>query len=176
MKIIDLDNLKYPIGKFVVPSAYTFSDRENYINDIEIFPVSIEAEVKLASDQLLDTPYRPEGWTVRQVVHHCSDSHMNALLRFKFTLTENKPTIKPYPEAVWADLADTKIMPIEPALLLLKGLHARWAVLLKSMSEVDFSKKYIHPEYKKEFTLNEALALYAWHCNHHLGHVQLVTK
>jgi hypothetical protein len=171
-----IEQLKYPIGKFVKPDSYTSQVLHQYIRDIELFPSRLRAEVEQLTDEQLNTPYRPDGWTIRQVVHHCADSHMNSFIRFKLALTEETPTIKPYFEDRWAELADSKTMAIEPALRLLEGLHQRWVVILQSLSEKDFEKKFVHPERLKEIRLNETLGLYAWHCHHHLAHITTLKK
>ena len=167
----NLEKLKFPVGKFVKPTHFTAEILRRYISDIETFPQRLKFEVEKLTDEQLTTEYRPGGWTIRQVVHHCADSHMNCLIRFKLTLTEEKPTIKPYLEDRWAELPDTKTMPVEPSLKLLEGLHARWVVLLKSLSQLDLKKTVVHPQHDKEFALDELMGLYAWHCNHHLAHV-----
>lgn len=171
-----LDKLKYPIGKFKAPDTYTKASLLQCIDEIRNFPANLSAQVKQLTKEQLQTPYRPDGWTIRQVVHHCADSHINGLIRFKVTLTEDKPTIKPYRENLVAELADTKLMAIEPSLLLLEGIHKRWVVLLESLDENQMQRRYVHPEYNKEFTLNEATALYAWHGNHHLAHITTLKK
>lgn len=167
----DFDNLRFPIGPFVKPATLNAEVINDFIRDIQTFPERLRIEVENLSDEQLDTPYRPEGWTIRQVVHHCADSHMNSLIRFKLALTEDAPVIKPYFEDRWAALPDSKNLPPEPSLQLLSGLHARWVVLLKSLGPADMEKVYIHPEQGKEFRLDEAIAIYAWHCNHHLAHI-----
>ncbi|UZR99352.1 YfiT family bacillithiol transferase [Chondrinema litorale] len=169
------DKLRYPIGKFKWPRELTNELLAEHIADIESFPARIRKETASLSDEQLDTPYREGGWTVRQLVNHCSDSHMNSLIRFKWALTEDKPTIKAYYEDRWAELADSKI-PIEPALSLMDGLHDRWVVLLKSLTDEDLNKKYIHPEHGKEIRLDNTIAMYAWHCNHHLAHITELKK
>jgi len=128
------------------------------------------------SEVQLDTAYRPGGWTVRQVVHHCADSHMNSFIRFKLALTEENPTIKPYHEDKWAEMADAKNLPIEPSLKILEGLHDRWAILIKSLSDQDLQKTFYHPANQKTITLATTIALYAWHSRHHLEHVKLVNE
>jgi hypothetical protein len=168
-----LEELKFPVGKFVKPEVYTVTFLEECINTISNFPQALKNEVAHLNDVQLDTPYRPDGWTIRQVVHHCADSHMHSLLRLKFTLTEDKPTIKPYSQEVWAELVDSKTMPIESSLAILHGVHTRWTTLLHSLSPSQFEREYIHPEYGKHFSLYEATALYAWHCKHHLAHITL---
>ena len=171
----DLEQLKFPIGKFSKPDSFTKELLTLFISDIESFPQKLQQEVAHLNEQQLDTPYRPEGWTIRQVVHHCADSHMNSIIRFKLALTEEQPVIKPYLEDKWAELQDYKL-PIEPSLQLLEGLHFRWAILLKSFNEADLERKFIHPEHGKEFCLDEAIGMYAWHCNHHLAHITELKK
>jgi len=166
-----LEELKYPIGKFKKPAAYTLGLVDNWIETIEAFPVKLKKEVENLSNDQLDTPYRPYGWTIRQVVNHCADSHMNSFTRFKLALTEDKPTIKPYFEERWAELADSKLIPIAAALLMLEGLHQRWVVLLRSLTGDDLKKSFIHPEHGREIYLDETIANYAWHCEHHLAHI-----
>ena len=161
----ELEFLKYPIGKFIKPANIEKELINNYIREIESFPTKLEAEVINLTDVQLDTPYRPEGWTLRQVVNHCADSHMNSLVRFKLALTEDKPIIKPYYEERWAELSDSKNMPVTPAVQMLFGIHARWAVLLKSLSDSDLKRSFIHPEHGKEFSIEENIGVYAWHCH-----------
>lgn len=169
----ELEHLRYPIGKFQKPEWLNAEQIKTCITTIEQFPIRIIAETAHLKNEQLDTPYRPGGWTVRQVVHHCADSHMNALVRFKNALTEDSPTIKPYYEDRWAELADTKTMPVLASLEIIKGIHHRWAVLLKSMRTDDFAKHYVHPEYGTTYRLDQSLANYDWHCKHHLAHIQL---
>lgn len=173
---MNIEQLKYPIGKLVIPKNITSEMINNFIGVIENFPAKIISEVNNLSDEQLNTQYRPEGWTIRQVVHHCADSHMNAFIRFKLTLTEETPTIKPYLENKWAELPESKLIPIESSLNIIKGLHKRWSILLKNMNEEDFKKEYFHPETNRKFSLDEATALYAWHCNHHLAHITNTKK
>ncbi|MCW3077203.1 MAG: metal-dependent hydrolase [Bacteroidetes bacterium] len=170
------EKLRYPIGKFAPPDKYSKDSFLHCIKEIKNFPAKLSEQVTHLTEEQLQTPYRPDGWTIRQVVHHCADSHMNGLIRFKVTLTEDKPTIKPYRENLVAELADTKVLTIEPSLLILKGVHERWVALLESLNENHLQMKYIHPEYNKEFSLNEAGALYAWHGNHHLAHITTLKK
>lgn len=171
-----LDSLRFPIGKFEVPQVLTQELIDGYIKDIETFPARLKQAVNGLNDSQLDTPYRPGGWTIRQVVNHCSDSHMNSIIRFKLALTEVEPIIKPYYEERWAELADSKTMPIAPALSLLEGLHQRWTVLLKSLTAEDLKKTFIHPEHGKRFRLDENIGVYAWHGNHHLAHITTLKK
>ena len=161
---------RYPIGDFKEPTAYTVQSRKEAIGAIAATPQWIRDAVKGLTDPQLDTPYRTGGWTVRQVVHHVPDSHLNAYVRLKLALTENSPTIKPYDEARWAALADSARVPIEVSLSLLDSLHARWVSLLESMSPDDFSRRYMHPE-TGEHDLNYLVAMYAWHGRHHTAHI-----
>lgn len=167
---MNLELLKYPIGRYAAPNEWSEQLQRDLINDIEQFPKRLRAIVHSFSLVQLDTPYRPDGWTVRQVIHHCADSHMNSLMRFKLTLTENQPIIKPYFEDRWARLADSE-MQIEPSLQMLSGIHQRWTVILHQLSEDDLERSFIHPETNSVITLRENIAIYAWHCNHHLAHI-----
>lgn len=173
---MNLEQLKYPIGKYEKPETITGDMLQNCISTIYSFPSRLQEKLKVLGEEQLDTPYRSGGWTVRQVVNHCADSHMNGFVRVKLTLTEDKPVIKPYLEAKWAELEDSKKFPIEPALKILEGIHERWGSLLESLSEDQWRRTFIHPEHGKEVSLTENTCLYAWHCNHHLGHVAIVAK
>ncbi len=173
---MDIEQLKYPIGKFARPKEISNADLNEYISTIENFPDNLRREVAHLTDEQLDTPYREGGWTIRQVVNHCADSHMNSLCRFKLALTEDKPTIKPYYEERWAELNDTKSIPVEPALKMLEGIHTRWAFLMKSILAEDWKKSFVHPESGREFPLDVTAALYAWHSKHHLAHITTLKK
>ena len=144
--------------------------------ELEAAPASLRAAVKGLGPAELDTPYRPGGWTVRQVVHHVPDSHCNGLVRFKLALTEDSPTIKPYLEAKWAELADGRSALVEQSLMLLDLIHVRWLVLLRSLTPSEFSRRLIHPERKESLSLDSMLALYAWHGRHHVAHVTELRK
>ncbi|GAA0877419.1 bacillithiol transferase BstA [Algoriphagus jejuensis] len=168
---IDIEFLKYPIGRFQKPETITLDLIQDAIATIKSFPANIFTAVNLLTIAQLDTPYRPGGWTIRQLVHHCADSHMNAFIRFKLALTEENPTIKPYEEALWAMLADYEL-PIEPSLTIIKAMHLKWGLVLDTMRTEDFSKTYFHPEKKYSQELAEITLMYAWHSQHHLAHVQ----
>lgn len=158
---------RYPIGEFDLGN---FSDRVENLRTIAELPAKVTAAVGGLTDEQLDTPYRDGGWTVRQTVHHIADSHMNSQIRFKLALTEDEvPTIKPYYEDRWAELGDSKL-PVDVSLKLIDAIHTRWSALLDSMSDQDFQKQFIHPE-TGAWTLDGALALYAWHSKHHTGHI-----
>jgi hypothetical protein len=176
MEVTELDKLRYPVGKFSAPLEYSPEDIEKWIREIEALPSQCRTEFKDFTGEMLDTSYRDEGWTARQVIHHIVDSHMNAYIRFKLTLTEDLPTIKPYREDLWAKLPDSKSASPEISLNLLEALHQRWSFLLRNMNEIEFSRSYFHPQSNKEFMLRTALALYAWHCRHHLEHIRIVKR
>jgi uncharacterized damage-inducible protein DinB len=162
-------DLRYPIGKFQATEKVTDIQYRSLIAAIADAPEKLRAAIAGLDERQLDTPYRPGGWTVRQVVHHVPDSHMNAFVRFKLALTEDEPRIKPYDEARWAELADAKA-PIEPSLLLLESLHDRWVLLLDSLSPSEWQRKFRHPE-RGTVTLENNLQLYAWHGRHHIAHI-----
>jgi hypothetical protein len=166
---------RFPIGKFHYDGTPSADQRRQSIADIEGTPTAIRAAVQGLSPKQLDTPYRDGGWTVRQVVHHVPESHMNAYIRFKLALTEDEPTIKPYAEDRWAKLADVQSTPIEISIALLENLHARWVVLLRSLQEEDWKRTFIHPE-MGIVPLEKNLALYAWHGKHHTAHITELRK
>lgn len=163
-------DLSYPIGKFHFDGSLTEDQKQKLVDDIARAPAKLRAAVKGLSDAQLDTPYRPAGWTVRQVTHHVPDSHMNAYIRFKLALTETEPTIKPYEQQLWAELADSKVTPIEVSLTMLDSLHDRWVRLLRSLGLEDWKRTFRHPELGL-VSLEKSLALYAWHGRHHVAHI-----
>jgi hypothetical protein len=169
------DLLKYPIGKFSPKEVYSAEDIKTNIDIIESLPQKIESVLKGLSETHLNTPYREGGWTIRQVLHHLPDSHMNAYIRFKWTLTESTPVIKAYNEKAWAETPDTILDPVD-SVNLLKALHKKWAGLLRGLKSGDFHKEFTHPETGKNISLARLVALYAWHGEHHLGHIKLVVK
>ncbi|MEJ7611309.1 MAG: YfiT family bacillithiol transferase [Ferruginibacter sp.] len=165
-----MDNLQYPIGKYE-PQPFDPQLRIEWLSDIEVLPKALEyAIINLDAGQL-EEPYRPGGWNSRQVVHHVADSHMNAFIRFKLGLTEDHPSIKPYDEALWAEMQDVKEVPINISLTLLHALHTRWLTVLKNIGEKEWSRTVYHVEYKKEMTLWYLLGMYAWHGKHHTAHI-----
>ncbi|MBV8809218.1 MAG: bacillithiol transferase BstA [Acidobacteriaceae bacterium] len=163
-------DLRYPIGRFEPPQTVTRKQRDAWIGDLERFPADLTRAVRDLNDAQLDTAYRPGGWTVRQLVHHLPDSHLNAYVRFRLALTEITPVIKPYDEAAWARLPDANTAPIEPSLKLLESLHIRLTLLLRSMQDADFARSFQHPELG-DVRLDRNLALYSWHGLHHLAHI-----
>ena len=165
------DDLRFPIGEFRYQGPATAADRRDRIEQIEQAPAALRAAVRGLSDAQLDTRYRPGGWTVRQVVHHVPDSHLNAMTRFKLALTEDTPTIRPYDEARWAELGDVGATPVETSLRLLEALHERLVILLRSLEPAQFQRTLFHPERNAVMTLDELLALYAWHGRHHAAHI-----
>ncbi len=165
-----MSDLRYPIGTFQPVTQVTEPDRQRFISEIEKTPGQLCAAVRGLTAPQLDTPYRPQGWTVRQVVHHIADSHMNAYVRHKLALTEEEPTIKPYDEKRWAELEDYRITPLETSLALLDSLHQRWVGLLRALKPDDFSRTFRHPELGV-MTLGKNLALYAWHGRHHVAQI-----
>jgi hypothetical protein len=169
------DALRYPIGKFAPQETYSKAELDACINRIESLPSRIENLIRTFTSKQLDTAYRDGGWTARQVVHHLSDSHMNAYIRFKWTLTEDAPTIKAYNEKLWAETPETKLDP-RLSLDILKALHPKWTALLKSLTGEDLKKEYIHPDTKKNNRLDRIVAMYAWHGDHHLGHLKIVAE
>jgi len=171
-----LEKQKYPIGQFTAPDPITDEDINGYISDIEKLPAELRKLVFDFSEEQLNTRYRDGGWTVRQVVHHIADSHLNAYARFKLALTEDMPTVKPYYEDKWAELEDGKNAPIEISLNLLDALHNRWVRLLKSLNKKDFEKVFFHPEHGKEFSLDETAGMYSWHGKHHYAHIDELKK
>jgi uncharacterized damage-inducible protein DinB len=165
-----MTDLSYPIGKFHFDGPLSAAQKEKALDDIADTPALLRAAIAGLSAEQLDTPYRPGGWTVRQVVHHVPDSHMNSYVRFKLALTEDEPTIKPYEQQLWAELPDTKETPIEVSLTMLDALHDRWVRLLRSLNASDWQRTFRHPELGP-VSLERNLALYAWHGRHHVRHI-----
>ena len=162
-------DIRYPIGKAELSSTYTAAERKALLEHIAQLPAKLREAVRGLNDAQLDTPYRDGGWTVRVLVHHIADSHMNAFIRCKLALTETRPTIKPYDENEWAKLKDATL-PIEVSLVLTDSVHSRWMVLLNAMSDADFKREMVHPE-RGEMTLDNLVGLYAWHGRHHTAHI-----
>ncbi len=168
----NLEHLRYPIGNFEMPESISDPETDASIQILKEFPAKLRNLVENLDDNQLDTPYRAKGWTVRQLVNHIADSHMNSFIRCKLALTENNPTIKPYDEARWAELQDSISIPVQPALRLLDGLHARWVHELKALTNRELNSTFFHPEQNRSITLREHIAFYAWHCEHHAAHIK----
>ncbi|RYE38689.1 MAG: putative metal-dependent hydrolase [Sphingobacteriales bacterium] len=168
----NIEELKYPIGKFKAPKFVERNHIEEWIKVIKEFPVNLTNEIVQLAPKELEKRYRPQGWTIRQIVHHCADSHMNSFIRFKLGLTEDVPTIKPYHEDLWAELSDSNMFPVNSSLILLKGLHERWVHLLLSLSAEELERQFKHPESGELISLKINIGIYAWHCEHHLAHIR----
>lgn len=166
-----MTDLRYPIGKFDAAAPVTPLSRDAAITAISQVPASLRAAVRGLTDGQLDSPYRPEGWTVRQLVHHMADSHMNAFMRLRLALTEDNPTIKPYKEGLWAQLSDSTTSAIEPSLHIIDGVHARWVAVLRALRPDDFTRTIVHPERAQPLSIDFQTALYAWHGQHHVRHI-----
>ncbi|MFC3561311.1 YfiT family bacillithiol transferase [Pedobacter jamesrossensis] len=168
---MDLEQLKYPIGQFAMPEVFDERQEKIWISEIESLPNQIKKATEHLSEQELNQTYRPDGWTLRQVVHHIPDSHMNAYIRFKQAITEEIPVIRPYHEERWAETEEAKNGDIQMSIDLLVALHQRWVAFLKTLTIEDYQRKYIHPAQGKELTLANMLGMYAWHGKHHLTHI-----
>ncbi len=166
-----MTDLRYPVGKFNSEVPITTASRAAAIADLAALPANLRAAVAGLTDAQLDTPYRPDGWTVRQVVHHLADSHLNAYTRVRLALTEDNPTIKPYEEQKWAELPDAKSAPAEVSLGILDGAHHRWVSLLRTLTDADLARTVFHPGSGRTMTVDFLTAMYAWHCRHHVAHI-----
>lgn len=166
-----MPDLRYPVGKFDSAAPSTAESRAAAIAELAAHPAALRAAVAGLTDAQLDTPYRPDGWTVRQLVHHMADSHINAYTRIRLALTEDNPTIKPYEEKQWAELADATTLPAEASLGILDGLHLRWVTLLRTLSDAQRARTVVHPASGRTMSVDFLTALYAWHCRHHVAHV-----
>lgn len=167
----ELESLRYPIGRFSKQDDFNETLIASFIKTIEALPEKLVEATKGLTDEQLDTPYRPDGWTVRQLVHHIADSHMNSYVRFKWTLTEDSPIIKAYDEKLWAEMPEARTAPIDLSLNILTALHARWELMLNNLSKEDLKKCFVHPESGNKVRLDLNIALYAWHSEHHLAHI-----
>ncbi|HTC89644.1 MAG TPA: bacillithiol transferase BstA [Bryobacteraceae bacterium] len=170
-----MEDLRYPVGDFRFPESVSARELATFIEQIAETPAHMRTAVAGLSDSQLDTPYRPGGWTVRQLAHHVPDSHINSYTRFRLALTEDEPVIKPYEEALWAELVDARTLPIEPSLVLLESLHARWVPLLRSLSDAEWKRTFRHPALGL-VRLEQNAALYAWHGRHHVAHITALRK
>lgn len=172
----EIEDLKYPIGKSEIPEKISSEDIKKWITDISELPDKLGKDVNSLSKEQLDTPYRPEGWTLKQLIHHIADSHMSALMRFKWALTEDEPTIKAYDEKQFAELYDSKFTPVEISLDFISALHRKWVILLDNMSNADFERTFVHPVSGQRFTLKQILSHYSWHGRHHYAHLHNLIK
>lgn len=172
----ELQKLKYPIGKFDCPNTVLPQHIESWISILEHFPNRLENLVENLSDDQLNTHYRPDGWTIRQVIHHLADSHLHSYTRFKWALTEDKPIIKAYYEEKWAELFDYKMAPVAMSLLQLRAIHSKLVYLLKGLHDEGLNKSYIHPATQSEVILKNNIGMYAWHSNHHYAHIEQLMK
>jgi len=167
-----LEQLKYPIGHFQVPPSFTDADKKQWIATLEALPKWLDALIENLDEAQLKTPYRPGGWNTIEVVHHIADSHMNAYIRLKLTLTEDNPQVKPYAEARWAELPDVQTVPVNISITLVHALHRRWTAALRAMSPEEWERTYYHPEHKRNVPLWEMTAMYDWHSRHHMEQIR----
>lgn len=175
--MIDIEQLKYPAGKLHIPIQITEKEIKSYINTIAKFPEQVANEIKgLTNDEVLNFHYRSGGWSIKQVLNHCIDSHMNSVVRFKLALTEDNPTIRPYNETAWAELSDTLLYDVSESLQLLHSIHKRWVFLLSNLTTEQFNRTFIHPDGNELITLKENLCIYAWHCKNHFLHIANAKK
>ncbi len=171
-----IDTNIFPIGKLKYPEEYSETVINKLIQDIRVLPEHLKSiSKKINKKKKLQCSYREGGWTIEQIIHHLADSHMNALIRFKLALTENNPTIKPYNQDLWVETADTQL-PVKVAVRLLKSIHAKWVALLENMDKNDWKRTFYHPEYNRTSTLEQTLALYAWHGKHHVAQIEMALK
>ncbi|WP_149525741.1 YfiT family bacillithiol transferase [Sphingobacterium hotanense] len=168
---LEIDKLRYPIGKFIRPTQIDQQTLTLWIESIRKFPERLRNEIATLSKKDFNKTYRPNGWTITQLINHCADSHINSFVRFKLALTEDTPTIKTYQEDRWAALADSKDFPVESSLKIMDGIHERWSHLLASLSDEDLNRCFKHPETDELIDLRTNIGIYAWHCNHHLAHI-----
>ena len=173
---MNLRRLQFPIGEFAKPTNIDSTTINQWIEEIENFPARLNELTSNLTKEQLNWKYRPKGWSIKQVVHHCADSHMNSLIRFKLALTEDSPTIRPYHEDKWAELIDSQDDRILDSILLLIALHSRWVKILRNLTVEDLKKEFVHPEHGTKTSLEENIGIYAWHCNHHFAHIELAIE
>lgn len=173
---MDIEQLRYPVGKYLPQPDADRSTINSWIDIIEAYPGKLKSLVGSLSADRQNQHYRPGSWTIRQIVHHTADSHLNSFIRFKWALTEETPTIKAYDQTLWAECPDTTKAPIDFSLELLSGLHKRWVYLMRNLSEADLKRKFIHPEHPKVLDLHWMIGMYAWHCRHHLAHIEIALQ
>ena len=172
----ELEKLKFPIGRFTKPKIINSVQIEEWRNEIGLFPETVINITEGLTHEQLNWKYRPGGWKIKQLVHHCVDSHLNSYTRFNLALTEASPTIRPYYESLWAELPGSNDDDLSDSILILTGLHSKWTKLIKSLNKESLAKEYIHPEHGQRFNLQETIGLYAWHCKHHLAHIKQAFK
>jgi len=170
---MDIEKLRFPTGKYLPQTDVTSDTLNSWIDVLEAFPARVRNLVDGLTEAQLESTDRPGGWTVRQIVHHVVDSHLNSYVRFKWALTEDNPTIKTYQQGHWAELPDARSAPVGISLNFLSALHERWVFMLRHIGDEQWNCTFVHPEYKKEFNLKWLLGLYAWHCDHHAAHIEL---
>jgi len=173
---INIESLKYPIGKFEKPANINAAQIKAWIKELELFPERLYGLLDGLQVEQFNWVYRPNGWMLKQVVHHCADSHMNSIIRFKLCLTEDTPNIKPYNESDWATLPDSSTEDLSDSLNIIKGVHAKLVDLLSSLNNNDLKRTFIHPDHDKPIILSENIGIYAWHSNHHLAHIKQALK
>lgn len=169
---MNTENLAFPIGEYKENKSPNSDTVQQWISDIEEFPNTLHNLLEHITTEKLQWKYRPDGWSIKQVIHHCADSHMNSIIRFKLALTEELPTIRPYHESKWAELSDSVSNDIFDSVHLLTALHHKWVKLLRSLSEEDLNRAFIHPENNQKISVKENIGIYAWHSNHHLAHIE----
>lgn len=173
---MDIEKRKYPIGKFDMPEVITQEQVEVWLKSIADFPQKLRKEVEGLDEIALTSQYRQGSWTIKQLVHHCADSHLNSFIRLKLALTEDTPTVKPYDENLWAVLPDAQTHPIESSLSILDGVHARWVQVVKNLTEAELKRAFFHPESQEKVSIQQNIGKYAWHGAHHLAHIQLAKE
>ncbi|MFY0642846.1 MAG: putative metal-dependent hydrolase [Bacteroidia bacterium] len=169
---MELEDLRFPVGRYQAVKLPNKDQIQEWISVLEDFPAHVIASTENLSSTELNWKYRPDGWNIKQVVHHCADSHLNSMMRFKLALTEDTPTIKTYMEAKWANLPDSQVDEIDASISILVGLHEKLGILLRNLSDEQLKREYMHPEHGRTLTVEETIGLYAWHSNHHLAHIK----
>ena len=172
----ELEPFRFPVGRYSVPASISAEDRAKWIENIRSLPQKMRNVVVRLSEDQLNTPYRPEGWTIRQVIHHVADSQLNCYIRYKWTMTENNPTIKAYNQKDWGNLTDSLQGPVDMSLDLLEAVHKRWTWFMDNLNEDDWNRTFVHPENGRKISLNINLSVYSWHSDHHLAHITSLTE
>jgi hypothetical protein len=172
----EIDKLRFPIGEFHYSNPVSDAELNEYINDMENLTKILSKEVAHLNEEQLNTPYRDGGWTIKQLVHHIADSHLNGYIRAKLLVTEDTPTIKPYDQDRWSDLEEVSKSDVKDSIIILDGLHKRWVTFLRTLTPEDFEKEYFHPEHGISISLRSSTASYGWHCKHHVAHITNLKK